>query len=547
MTFKGKKIFGGLLARVGRLPLPPRKIARTRGRLPKGLLLIQIDGLSRRQCETAMLRGHMPELSRLIMREGYLLRSFYSGLPSSTPAVQAELFYGVPGAVPSFGFRDRERGVETSMLSRKTATAIEAALSGAGEGLLRNGSSYCNIFTGGADFHRFCLSGFHRGNREENGDTPRLPRSVRGSLLYLGAFFRAAALSAVEAALALFDFVRGMAMRQDLFQELTFIPARIAVCIILREFVKANVLDDIGRGVPVIHANFVGYDEQSHRRGPSSAFAHWTLQGIDAALGALWRKARASRIREYELWIYSDHGQESTLSYSHVTRRGIAEAVARAASASGIHIEVGGGQLAGIMHGRADLVFPGKRRQGPDGVSNSNRAMLRMAGMGPLLHLYFEQVVEEPAGDAFASALIENAAIPLVLRREKSGGVTAWNRNGRWRLPQDAEKITGPNHPFGREIGADLVRVAHHENAGDFILCGWRPRGQAISFPQESGAHAGPGTEETHGFCCLPAHVPAPPGRSYLRPLTLRAAALRYFGRTEPAFSPGQAEGKSAG
>ena len=69
-------------------------------RLPKsketetapGLVLIQIDGLSHRQFGRALDNGKMPFLNRLLRREGYGLHTLYSGLPSSTPSVQAELF-----------------------------------------------------------------------------------------------------------------------------------------------------------------------------------------------------------------------------------------------------------------------------------------------------------------------------------------------------------------------------------------------------------------------------------------------------------------------
>jgi hypothetical protein len=73
----------------------------------RGLVLIQIDGLSRRQLEHAMARGNLPFLRQLMQKHKYRLDSLYSGLPSSTPAVTAELLYGVKGAVPAFSFFDR--------------------------------------------------------------------------------------------------------------------------------------------------------------------------------------------------------------------------------------------------------------------------------------------------------------------------------------------------------------------------------------------------------------------------------------------------------
>ena len=51
-----------------------------------GLVLIQIDGFARVQLERALASHRMPFLSRLLKREGYELRTFYPGLPTTTPA-----------------------------------------------------------------------------------------------------------------------------------------------------------------------------------------------------------------------------------------------------------------------------------------------------------------------------------------------------------------------------------------------------------------------------------------------------------------------------
>lgn len=57
-----------------------------------GLIMIQIDGLSRTQLEKAVREGNMPFLARLIRRKHFTLENFYSGVPSTTPAVQGEIF-----------------------------------------------------------------------------------------------------------------------------------------------------------------------------------------------------------------------------------------------------------------------------------------------------------------------------------------------------------------------------------------------------------------------------------------------------------------------
>ena len=49
------------------------------------LVIIQIDGLSQPQFRTALARGRMPFLRKLIQREKYVQHAHYSGLPSATP------------------------------------------------------------------------------------------------------------------------------------------------------------------------------------------------------------------------------------------------------------------------------------------------------------------------------------------------------------------------------------------------------------------------------------------------------------------------------
>src|SRR5688572_18662229 len=74
-----------------------------------GLLLIQIDGLSRAEFERAVAGRRMPHTRRLVEHDGFRLHDLYSGLPSTTPAVQGELFFGHKGVVPAFVYFDRTR------------------------------------------------------------------------------------------------------------------------------------------------------------------------------------------------------------------------------------------------------------------------------------------------------------------------------------------------------------------------------------------------------------------------------------------------------
>ncbi|HWR77454.1 MAG TPA: alkaline phosphatase family protein, partial [Thiobacillus sp.] len=310
------------LARLLRLPVSEGSPTRP------GLIMVQIDGLSQPQFVRALDRGELPFLRRLIRREHYQLHAHYSGLPSTTPAVQAELFYGVKGAVPAFSFRDHESRRLVRMYEPDAAARVEALHSGNGNGaLLEGGSAYSDNYTGGAAESHFCPSAIGWGSTLRAAN-PLVLLAFLISNFY--SFLRVAVLLLMELGLALLDFVRGLVGGYDFFKELKFIPTRVAIAILLRELCVIGGKIDISRGMPVIHLNFLGYDEQSHRRGPHSLFAHWTLKGIDDAVARLWRAANHSAWRHYEVWIYSDHGQAAVRPYQQAQGYTLEDAVAAA-------------------------------------------------------------------------------------------------------------------------------------------------------------------------------------------------------------------------
>ncbi len=460
-----------------------------------GLILIQIDGVAFPQFQRALKAGRLPFLHRLIRRQGYRLHSFYSGLPSATPGVQGEFFYGVKGCVPSFSFLDRKDGHIRKMFDVPSVLEVEKDLAAQGQPLLEGGSAYCDIFSGGAAECHY--SGAKRGwdgmLRAANPLT--LPLFL---LLYLDVAARMALLLAWELAVGLFEAARGALKGFSPVQEFEFLSIRLSVCIFLRELLAAAVPLDIARDLPVIHLNFFGYDEQSHRRGPGSDFAHWALPGIDRAVARIWRAAHRIGRRSYDVWIYSDHGQEETAPYFQEHSKTLEQAAS----------EILGRELPDV---RLETV----------------------AGMGPIAHLYLSRPLKEDERGRLARALVESAGIPTVLAPGGNGKVLAWNGSGAFSLPEDAARILGREHPFLGEAAEDLISLCHHPHAGTLLALGWRPGQRAKTFPMENGSHAGPGYQETHAFALLPPDAPVDADKPYLRPLDLRRAALRFMGRLD--------------
>jgi hypothetical protein len=80
-------------------------------------MLIQIDGLSHSQLSLA-----------LIKHEHYRLHRQYAGAPSTTVAVQAELFYSIKTAVPGFNFIEHVSGKLVHMFEPEIAARMGSKL-----------------------------------------------------------------------------------------------------------------------------------------------------------------------------------------------------------------------------------------------------------------------------------------------------------------------------------------------------------------------------------------------------------------------------------
>ena len=503
-----------------------------------GLLMVQVDGLSEAQLERALAQGEMPFLKRLLEREHYQVQPLYSGLPSGTPAVQAELFYGVRTAVPAFSFRDREHQRIVRMYEPGAAERVEARLRQLGEGLLAGGSAYADNFTGGADEAHFCPTslGWGPGLR---GARPGATLLLLVSHLY--SVLRIIVLLLLETGLALVDFVRGLSNGRDFLRELKFVPTRVAICILMRELCVIGGKIDLHRGLPIIHINLLGYDEQAHRRGPESAFAHWTLKGIDDAIGRLWRAAHRAPLRHYEVWIYSDHGQHPARSYFGLQGYQFGEAVERAFAALDAQPEVAGESPTESVQTQRVRFLGGRRFQrlfAVFGVDTDSPAeqRLQVAALGPVGFVYSPRILTAQERAFLARELVATHCVPVAITRDGQGDVWARTADGEFSLPADTAALVGAEHPHLEELRDDLLALCLHPEAGELVVLGWRQGAEPVTFAMENGSHGGTTPGETGAFCLLPADTALPQvRRDYLRPADLRDAALRYLGRRPPA------------
>jgi endonuclease/exonuclease/phosphatase family metal-dependent hydrolase len=497
-----------------------------------GLLLIQIDGFSRSQFERAVSGGRMPFLRRLLRRDGYHLHTFYSGLPSTTPAVQAELFYGVRAAVPAFSFYDRTKRCHGLMCYPEWAKEVEAVCSAQAEGLLKGGSSWSNIYTGGAALEEthFCAASLGPGDLWRAGKLRHLFIFIA---LHLPSVLYLLLLLALETVIGLWYALLGILRGERPGLELHAALSRVFVAIGLRDVITVGAAVDLARGLPIVHVNFVGYDEHAHRRGPGSAFAHWTLRGIDRSVRRLVRAASASSRRDYAVWIYSDHGQERANSVALRASGGIEEIIREALELAQAR------DPAWRPRSQHRPITPWLHRRGRSrhlaasaALTAEEQATFTVSAIGPVGHVYFAHTQTEERLRSLARRLVEKHGVPGVLWKTERGGVVWTHAGHETAVPEDVPALLPHPKEWRDEIANDLAAMTANAHAGDLVLLGWAPGAQPMTFAPEHGAHAGMGLEETRGFVLLPARTRLPAGTEhFIRPAALRAAALHVLGR----------------
>ena len=553
---------------------------RHRAPLPSGrrLLLLHLDGVGRRQLDFAMERGYTPTLKRLLERGPYRLSGCRAGAPTSTPAFQAGLLYGVQHDIPSYSWYDKRRRKEMRMDRAEDARTLEAELVAAGRPLLQDGSVYCSIFSGGARPRRWALSGweeklsaadFGLSGRSGPGETEqRAPASAQArdvlaaALVHLATAGRIASDLGLDIGSGAIETARWVRAIGSMQHEPQFLFHRVLTECIFAEFAANSCVVDIARGTPVVYACFIGYDEYAHRRGPYSKMALLKLWELDRALGRIIAAANAVPELNYELYLFSDHGQAATRPAEQILGESLAEHLLGEAPSGGPGAVPGGfaafsETAVAVAHARRlralSKVLPGPL--GTAALAMARRAAQALdaaqpAGAradGPLLvvpagdigHVYSTLVPEpllEPELRARHPGLLERCAhspaIGVTLVRGERGPV-ALRGDQRLELDRSADALLlshALGHPLAAVYARDLLSL---RSAGDAILLGTgAASGQAIAFVWEFGSHGGLSPDQLDTFMVHPASLGPDAFASVVRPRDLHAFFWERSGRS---------------
>ena len=538
--------------------------------LPSGrrLLLLHLDGVGSSQLESALREGYAPNVAQLLESGRYRVSSCRAGAPTSTPAFQAGLLYGCNADIPGYTWYDKRRRAAVRMDSSEDARRLEADLQARGDPLLRDGSVYCSIFSGGAP-RRWALSGIFEkltpedfGWDREAAGSPLLHDISTAALVHAATAGRIAGALMVDVASGVLETARWAAHVGSLQHEPQFLFHRVLTECLFSEFAANATVIDVARGTPIVYACFIGYDEYAHRRGPYSRMAMLKLFELDRALGRILAAVDAVPELGYEIYLFSDHGQAATRPAEQIVGESLGEHLLSDTPSQGEHLRpvafggAGGGDAAAAAAHARWLRALGRSLPGALGKAalgwarHTARALdaAQPAGVradGPLLvvpagdiaHVYSTET-QEPCLEAelrlrhpgFLERCANSPIVGVALVRGAHGPIALRNAR-RFELDRtsDAAEVSRLiGHPLAATYCKDLLGL---RSAGDVILIG-AGAGQTVAYPWEFGSHGGLAADELETFVVHPAELGEEPFGHVVRPRDLHAF---FRARTLPA------------
>ncbi len=500
----------------------------------RGVVILQIDGLSRPTLKRALRKGKMPFLKDLIKRKRYALRDWFCGLPSQTSSVQASLFYGSCYDIPGFRWYDKARGRLVVSSNSADMCAVDDRLAAYPRPLLKNGTCINSLLHGGASKKILTLSSLgdkdirqHRAELEDFAIFSLHPYLYTRTILWmLGDFI-------VDRVQAFADFFRDPKGRIRRGVKFSFL--RSIANAGFRESATYFVIEDIVRGVPVIYANYVGYDMVAHYTGPSSGDALGTLTRIDRQVKKISRAILKKAPRAYDLVVLSDHGQTRSFPFRRLYGESLSDLVGRTLQQPSVE-RIGHTAELGYFHtllGEMRRVDQAYKRKA---FSRNRRTLERLSkkisegqteekgeeafvvcATGDLAHIYLTHTPERLSAEYLfenhanlLEALVGHPGVGYVVAVRETGEVLVIGRAGMRKLGTNDIEGEDPLQPYldGKRDGyalRALRELGGFPHSGDIIVNGALLRtGVVVTFEDQVGTHGGLGGPQTESFIVYP-------------------------------------------
>ncbi len=497
---------------------------------PRGLLVIQLDGVAQSVLDLALRRGPMPNIRRLL-EESHRLLAWTAGPPSQTSSSQAAILYGDDFDIPGFRWFEKEHG--RLMVSNHPADAaiIDARAREHGGLLAGHGSSVGNLVSGGATQTALTM-----GTIATPGSTMTMYRWLLDPRFLVAELFQMIREVLTEIGQSTRQRARRVRPRVRRGGSKPFLRAISNV--LLRDLTTRIVRSNLRTAVPVIYATYVGYDVVAHHAGPVRPDSIEVLARLDQEVGLLLEAARASD-RTYDVVILSDHGQTTGAPFRHRYGATLEDVVRGLASGSSVTSAGETTETWGHLNEVLSVAVQGERRTarrvraalrprlrdgyvevGPDRLAaRPTPADIVVCASGNLAHVYLSNVPGRVPLESIrefhpglVEGLIDHPGIEFVLGRTMAGPIVL-TRGGSRSLVDGTVEGVDPLRMFGPEVAAALLRLDEFPHAGDLILNGRinHRTGEVAAFEELVGSHGGLGGPQTEAFAIVPASWDLPP------------------------------------
>jgi uncharacterized membrane protein YvlD (DUF360 family) len=507
----------------------------------RGLVMLEIDGLSHKRLLKALKLGRMPTVAKMLKDGTHRISPYDCGLPSQTSACQAGIMYGDNYDIPAFRWYEKDRG--KMMVSNDFGDAAELNDRYADrKGLLRGGSSICNHMAGNAEKNIFTMSVL----REDDQSVKRR-RQEDLYLFWLNPyiFTRSLVLTVwdivVELGQALRQRVRNVQPRMNRLHK-AYPILRAITNVFLRDVSTYMVVMDVIRGVPAIYTTYVGYDEIAHHAGPDSADAMSSLRSLDTQIGRILDVIRRKAPRPYDLFLLSDHGQavgatfkqrygqtlaefiegmveeEAVVAEASVMKSSQGYTAAILAEMKSMEQSVAIGRLRGAAMGKARQALQVRLEEEEPPAKMD--AQVIVCASGNLANVYFDLHAGKidlhelnQAYPGLVDALVAHPGVGFVVANGEGDEPFVLGSAGARSLKTGVVTGTDPLEPFGdpEHHAGQLSRLAEYPHAGDLIVnSSLYPDGQVAAFEELIGSHGGLGGQQTEAFLFHPADMVVP-------------------------------------
>jgi len=508
----------------------PTQLPDTRER---GLVIVQIDGLSHTTVKRAIDRGRMPFLATLLNRGDYTIKKWFCGLPSQTSAVQAGIFYGSSYDIPGFRWYNKQEKREIVSSNSSDVNEIDERLGKTGDSLLKDGTCINTLLHGGAGKKLLTLSVIlERDFRRRIRELEDFAIFSLHPYLYNRAFLFLILDFLTDRLQSLLAVIRGRKPR--IKRNIRFSFLRAIGTAFLRESSTFFLIEDLVRGIPIIYVNYIGYDILSHHSGPHTFDAISTLSGIDRQIFKINRAMGKKAGRQYDLVVLSDHGQSRSIPFSMLYGRTLAGFIEEKIQTPSIQTSANRAERTYVatllkemelvetafappplMRGRRTL----ERIQGriPDetGADEEMKGIV-VCSSGNLAHVYFSEHPGRVTTEqllthfpTFLDVLVSHPGIGFVVTTNEDGEILVMGKRGIRALKSGQVDGKDPLHLYTADLGdrleLELRKLCEYPSSGDVIINGgYLDNGAVVTFEEQVGTHGGAGGLQTEPFVIYP-------------------------------------------